>query len=94
MSEKIWSDQAWEDYLYWQTQDKKTIRKINALIKSIERDGVMGNLMDRYHHSVERDEIQYPSGHDRPAACSGPASLTVPARTAALISASSFLPSM
>lgn len=25
MSEKIWSDDAWEDYLYWQTQDKKTL---------------------------------------------------------------------
>lgn len=37
MSEKIWSDDAWEDYLYWQTQDKKTLKKINALIKDIER---------------------------------------------------------
>lgn len=46
MSEKIWSDQAWEDYLYWQTQDKKTIRKINSIIKSIERDGVMEGIGD------------------------------------------------
>ena len=30
--QKIWHDSAWEDYLYWQTQDKKTIKKINALI--------------------------------------------------------------
>ena len=37
MSEKIWSDDAWEDYLYWQTQDKKTIKCINQLIKDIER---------------------------------------------------------
>ena len=29
MSEKIWSDDAWDDYLYWQTQDKKTIKRIN-----------------------------------------------------------------
>ena len=28
MSEKIWSDEAWEDYLYWQIQDKKTLSKI------------------------------------------------------------------
>ncbi|MDR2672084.1 MAG: Txe/YoeB family addiction module toxin [Coriobacteriales bacterium] len=34
---KIWEDSAWDDYLYWQGQDKKTLRKINALIKSIER---------------------------------------------------------
>ena len=39
MSEIIWSEDAWEDYLYWQTQDKKTIRRINLLIKDIERNG-------------------------------------------------------
>lgn len=26
MSEKIWSDEAWDDYLYWQKQDKKTLK--------------------------------------------------------------------
>lgn len=41
MSEKIWSDDAWEDYLYWQAQDKKTIKRINQLIKDIERNGCM-----------------------------------------------------
>ena len=35
--EKRWSDKAWDDYLYWQTQDKKTLKRINTLIKSIER---------------------------------------------------------
>lgn len=34
---KIWEDSAWNDYLYWQGQDKKTLKKINDLIKSIER---------------------------------------------------------
>lgn len=38
MSEKIWSDDAWEDYLYWQAQDKKTLKRINQLIKDIERE--------------------------------------------------------
>ncbi len=33
---KLWSDKAWDDYLYWQSQDKKTLRRINKLIKSIE----------------------------------------------------------
>lgn len=28
---KIWDDDAWEDYVYWQTQDKKTLKRINAL---------------------------------------------------------------
>ena len=36
---KIWYDDAWEDYLYWQKQDKKTLKKINRLIKDIDRNG-------------------------------------------------------
>ncbi|MCR5196000.1 MAG: Txe/YoeB family addiction module toxin [Pseudobutyrivibrio sp.] len=36
---KTWTDIAWEDYLYWQTQDKKTLKKINALLKDIDRNG-------------------------------------------------------
>ena len=36
---KIWSDEAWEDYLYWQNQDKKTLKRINALLKDIDRNG-------------------------------------------------------
>lgn len=35
---KVWFDEAWEDYLYWQTQDKKTLKHINILLKDIERD--------------------------------------------------------
>ena len=31
----LWEDRAWSDYLYWQTQDKKTLKKINGLIKDI-----------------------------------------------------------
>lgn len=37
---KYWSDKAWDDYLYWQTQDKKTLLKINKLVKDIERNGL------------------------------------------------------
>ncbi len=33
----IWFDEAWDDYVYWQTQDKKTLKKINTLIKEIMR---------------------------------------------------------
>jgi toxin YoeB len=29
-----WTDEAWDDYVYWQTQDKKTLKRINKLIKS------------------------------------------------------------
>ncbi len=33
-----WEDRAWDEYLYWQTQDRKTLKRINALIKDIQRD--------------------------------------------------------
>jgi len=32
---------AFEDYKYWQTQDKKLLKKINSLIKSIQRNGIL-----------------------------------------------------
>ena len=35
---KLWSDGGWEDYLYWQTQDKKTLKRVNELLRDIERD--------------------------------------------------------
>jgi toxin YoeB len=38
----LWEDRAWNDYLYWQCQDKKTLKKINALIKDIERSTFEG----------------------------------------------------
>lgn len=33
---------AWEEYLYWQTQDKKTLKRINALLKDISRNPFEG----------------------------------------------------
>jgi toxin YoeB len=33
----IFLDQAWDDYLYWQTIDKSMLKKINSLVKEIER---------------------------------------------------------
>ncbi len=39
---KIWFDEAWEDYTYWQTQDKKTLKRINMLLKDIERENFDG----------------------------------------------------
>ena len=38
----LWEDRAWSDYLYWQTQDKKTLKRINALIKDIQRSPYQG----------------------------------------------------
>lgn len=39
---KVWFDEAWEDYVFWLSQDKKTIKRINALIKDIERNRLEG----------------------------------------------------
>ena len=39
----LWEDDAWEDYLYWQTQDRKMLKRVDALIKDICRstfDGI------------------------------------------------------
>ncbi|MDQ0094764.1 Txe/YoeB family addiction module toxin [Paeniglutamicibacter psychrophenolicus] len=33
-----WAPEGWEDYLYWQTQDRKTLKRINTLIEDIFRD--------------------------------------------------------
>jgi len=40
--EKIWTDKAWDDYLYWQSQDKKILKRINQLLKDIDRNGYDG----------------------------------------------------
>ena len=39
---KIFTDNAWQDYLYWEKQDKKTLKRINALIEDISRNGNQG----------------------------------------------------
>lgn len=33
----FWFEEAWEDYEYWQSQDKKTLKRINSLVKDIQR---------------------------------------------------------
>lgn len=38
----IFSDKAWDDYLYWQQTDKKLVQRINALIKEIQRTPFAG----------------------------------------------------
>lgn len=37
-----WTDAAWKDYLYWQTQDKKTLKRINKLITECKRSPFEG----------------------------------------------------
>ena len=38
----VWSEHAWSDYLWWQSQDRKMLRRINALITDITRNGTEG----------------------------------------------------
>ena len=70
MSKKIWSDEAWDDYLYWQNQDKKTLKRINQLIKDIERNGctegignpeaLNGDLQGEYSRRIdEKNRLVY-----------------------------------
>ena len=44
MSDRLlsWTDEAWRDYLYWQTQDKKTLKRINRLITEVKRSPFEG----------------------------------------------------
>ena len=43
MNRKLaWSDEAWKDYIYWQTQDKKTLKRINKLINDTMRQPFEG----------------------------------------------------
>ena len=76
MSEIIWSDDAWEDYLYWQTQDKKTLKRINMLIKDIGRNGcrdgigkpepLTGDLQGEYSRRInDKDRLVYHMEGDR-----------------------------
>ena len=64
----LWEDRAWSDYLYWQTQDKKTLKRINALIKDILRspyqgigkpEPLRGNLSGWWSRLDETNRIVY-----------------------------------
>ncbi|WP_102337695.1 Txe/YoeB family addiction module toxin [Collinsella provencensis] len=35
---KSWTDAAWADYIWWQSQDRKTLKRINQLVKDIDRE--------------------------------------------------------
>ncbi len=42
MSKIVFSEQAFEEYLYWQVQDRKVLKRINLLLKDISRDPFSG----------------------------------------------------
>ena len=39
---KVWTENAWQDYIYWQTEDRKTLKKINKLIEDVSGNGNNG----------------------------------------------------
>lgn len=62
MSKIIFTEKAFEEYLYWQSQDKKTLKKINALLKDIGRgpfeglgkpEGLKGNLSGYWSRRID-----------------------------------------
>ena len=54
MSKLIFTENAWNEYLYWQTQDKKTQKKINSLLKDIQRNPIGGiGKPEPLKHEVE-----------------------------------------
>lgn len=38
----LWEERAWGDYLYWQMQDRKTLKRINDLLKDVQRNAYEG----------------------------------------------------
>lgn len=71
---KMWHDFAWEDYLYWQTQDKKTLKRINLLLKDIDRninsglgkpEALSGNLTGYWSRRIDdKNRIVYKIEND------------------------------
>lgn len=66
---KIFADTGWQDYLYWQTEDRKTLKKINQLINDIVRNGndgigkpepLSGNLSGYWSRRInDKDRLIY-----------------------------------
>lgn len=44
MNSPSFHPKAWDEYLYWQSQDRKTLKRINELIKDIQRNGPMKGI--------------------------------------------------
>lgn len=42
MGKLVFTEKAWDEYLYWQSQDKKTLKRINTLLKEIDRNSFEG----------------------------------------------------
>lgn len=66
---KIWQEEAWNDYIYWQKQDRKTLKRINQLLHDIDRNSyngigkpepLKGNYSGWWSHRInEYDRLVY-----------------------------------
>lgn len=75
MRNLTFTDEAWSDYLYWQGQDKKTLRRINDLIKDVTRSPFEGigkpeplreNLSDYWSRRIdETNRLVYGASDDK-----------------------------
>ena len=69
MTSIMFAEDAWEDYLYWQMQDKKTLKKLNALLKETQRtpfegagkpEPLKGELSGNWSRRInEKDRLVY-----------------------------------
>lgn len=55
---RVWTDLAWKDYIYWQTQDKKTLKRINRLLDDTNRQS-MNYILQLFLVDTIIDRIKY-----------------------------------
>ena len=58
MNDFTFTKEAFEDYLYWQIQDKKTMKRINSLLKDIRANGAMKG-------TGKPEKLKYRPGYSR-----------------------------
>jgi len=65
---KVFTDNGWTDYTYWETEDRKTLKRINKLIEDIERnrnDGIgkpeplVGNMSDFWSRRIDENKKRH-----------------------------------
>lgn len=74
MSNITFSEDAWDEYLYWQSQDKRTLKKINELLKEIQRtpfagkgepEKLRGDLSGKWSRRInQKDRLLYEISND------------------------------